>query len=163
MESALYIKVALCFKDDQCFDCFTRKKDNEITHPQVCFRRIYEHCTPCLCGQETCALHFLISFLMVLSKQTERKQVLQGCRKALFSRGSGTMHNWVQNLFEFCHVSHGMALLRVTASHRHYMRPKYLMYVYPSMYIRYVRAHACACLCVLPDARLTVQPLSPEV
>lgn len=75
---------------------------------------------------------------MVLSKQTERKQVLQGCRKALFSRGSGTMHNWVQNLFEFCHVSHGMALLRVTASHRHYVRPKYLMYVYPSMYIKCV-------------------------
>lgn len=50
------------------------------------------------------------------------------------------MHNWVQNLLEFCHVSHGTALLRVTASHRHYMRPRYLMYVYPSMYIKYVRA-----------------------
>lgn len=69
----LYIlKIALCFKDDQCFDCFARKKDNEITHPQVCFKKIYEHCTPCLCGQETCALHFLISFLMVLSKQESK-------------------------------------------------------------------------------------------
>jgi hypothetical protein len=52
------------------------------------------------------------------------------------------MHNWVQNLFEFCYVSHGMALLRVTASHRHYVRPRYLMYVYPSMYIKYVRVRA---------------------
>jgi hypothetical protein len=82
----LYIlKIALCFKDDQCFDCFTRKKDNEITHPQVCFRKVYEHCTPCLRGRETCALHFLISFLMVLSKQKASKQVLHGCSNAVLS------------------------------------------------------------------------------
>ena len=30
----LYIlKIALCFKNDQCFDCFARKKDNGVTYP----------------------------------------------------------------------------------------------------------------------------------
>lgn len=56
------------------------------------------------------------------------------------------MHNWAHNLLEFCHVSYGMALLRVTASHRHYVRPRYLMYVYPSMYIKYVHARVRACV-----------------
>lgn len=57
------------------------------------------------------------------------------------------MHNWVQDLFEFRHVSHRTALRRVTASRRHYVRPRYLMYVYPNMYIKYVRVRACAPRC----------------
>lgn len=48
------------------------------------------------------------------------------------------MHNWVH------HVSHGTALLRVTASHRHYMRPRYLMYVYRVCVSNTVRVRACA-------------------
>lgn len=36
--------------------------------------KTYEHCAPCLLGQETCITFFLIRFLMVLSKQQKKKK-----------------------------------------------------------------------------------------
>lgn len=157
----LYIlKIALCFKNNQCFDCFARKKDNGVTYPQVCLKNIWTLCSLPAWSGNLCITFFLISFLMVLSKQKNKKKndKKQKNRKkegpaklqineSWFYRGSWTMHKLGSRPFSSSSVVYlaKETLLRVIASHCHYMQSIYLMYVYLHMYIKYMCVRACVC------------------
>lgn len=55
------------------FSLFCKKERQWSNMPSSMFKT-YEHCAPCLLGQETCITFFLIRFLMVLSKQNNKKR-----------------------------------------------------------------------------------------
>lgn len=83
--------------------CFARTKDNGITYPQVCFKKyIWTLCSLPAWSGNLCITFFLISFLMVLSKQKNKKRkVLQDCRSTIagFIKDHELCTNWVQDFF----------------------------------------------------------------
>lgn len=141
------------------------KKDRQWSNiPSSMFKNIWTLCSLPAWSGNLCITFFLISFLMVLSKQNKKKNKKQNKKKkegpaklqfnkSWFYRGSWTMHKLGSRLVFSSWVVYlaKQTFLRVIASHCHYMRSIYLMYICSRMYIKYMCVRACVRVCA-PDS-----------
>ena len=128
------------------------------------FKKIYEHVLPACLIRKLVHYIFLISFLMVLSKQNKnkknkKKKFLQNCRstKAGFIEDHELCTNWFKTFFSSSVVYLAkQTFLRVSASHCHYMRSVYLVYTFLRTYTKYT----CVRARVHPDIQLPMLHLA---
>lgn len=140
------------------FWLFGKKERQWSNIPSSMFKKnIWTLCSLPAWSGNLCITFFLISFLMVLSKQNKTKKHKKRKKKqkkkkkkvpaklqinkSWFYRGSRTMHKLVQDFFSSSVVYFAKkTFLRVTASHCHYTCPVCWMHTPPCTRIRHTRA-----------------------
>lgn len=125
------------------FSLFCKKERQWSNRPSSMFKT-YEHCAPCLLGQETCITFFFNSLFNGFIKTKQQKKKKKGrsrsCESQAHRAGFLADHKLCTDWGQACRptsVSDAAFLGRRP-------HPLYLMYVSPHMYIKYTCADSPA-------------------
>lgn len=156
-----------------------QERDNGVTYPQVCLKKkkYMNMCSlPAWSGNLCITFFFLISFLMVLSKQNKKakkqfkkkdkkgkkKKFLQNCRstKAGFIEDHELCTNWFKTFFSSSVVYLAkQTFLRVSASHLP-LHALCIFDVHVPTYVHQIYVRACVRARVHPDIQLPMLHLA---